>query len=282
MNFTNINYEVVENVARISLNRPRYRNAQSTRLLEELDQAFSAAAGDPGIRVIVLRGEGGIFSAGHDLGTPEQLADRATRPYGDEAKVGRLGHIRMESEETEMFLRWRDLPKPTIAAVAGYAIFNGWLLASTMDLIVAAEDAVFLPPMTTSYWDLGDRKARDLKFRLRPLAAREALSMGLATRVVPATELDEAAMELAREIAQVDPLRLWKAKLTLNLMEDMRGYSKFARASFGYYAAGFLDRRREDGGTRARVGGRIRMQEVQQAFERAGRVEALPKSSPQE
>ena len=75
-----IRYEVADRVARITVDRPEYRNAQSRLLLEELDEAFLSAAQDPDVNVICLFGAGDHFSAGHDLGTPDELADRAQRP----------------------------------------------------------------------------------------------------------------------------------------------------------------------------------------------------------
>jgi hypothetical protein len=79
--YQHVRYEVEKRVARITLNRPRYRNAQSRVLLEELDQAFLRADRDRGVNVIVLLGEGEHFSAGHDLGTPEEMEDREARPW---------------------------------------------------------------------------------------------------------------------------------------------------------------------------------------------------------
>jgi enoyl-CoA hydratase len=75
--YEQIQYRVEGRVARVVLDRPQYRNAQSRVLLTELDAAFSAAAADPAVRVIILSGNGPAFSAGHDLGTPEQVEDRA-------------------------------------------------------------------------------------------------------------------------------------------------------------------------------------------------------------
>ena len=80
MSYEQILYEIDDHVLRLTCNRPNYRNAQSRRLLEELDDAFARAAEEVDIRVIVLMGSGEHFSAGHDLGTPEEMADRDERP----------------------------------------------------------------------------------------------------------------------------------------------------------------------------------------------------------
>ena len=122
---SDVRYEVDERgrVATITLDRPRYRNAQSRKLLEDLDAAFAVAVADHEVRVIVVRGEGEHFSSGHDLGTPEELADREARPWPD----GHLGEQRRSWElNVANTLRWRDVAKPTIAAVQGMCIYGGW------------------------------------------------------------------------------------------------------------------------------------------------------------
>ena len=142
------------------LDRPAYRNAQSRVLLEELDEAFERAAADHDVAVIVLFGAGDHFSAGHDLGTPDEQADQRERPW--------RGGIRGWYEKTyDLFfantLRWRNLPKPTIAAVQGYCIFGGWMIASAMDVIFAADDAMFLGSHFQYFampWDLHARARR--------------------------------------------------------------------------------------------------------------------------
>ena len=136
------------------------------------------------MRVVILAGEGEHFSSGHDLGTPEELADRKARPWppGPRGDFQRSWSLYVESS-----LRWRDLPKPTIAQVQGYCIFGGYLIASVMDLIVAADDARFLPAhlqLFTAPWDLGVRKAKEILFENRFIDAEEALEIGLVNRVV--------------------------------------------------------------------------------------------------
>src|SRR6185295_18217215 len=111
--FTQIRYEQEGRVARLVLNRPRYRNAQSRLLIEELDAAYARAAKDSSVGAIVLTGEGDHFSAGHDLGTPEELADREVRPY---QKGLRGTYERSWDLNIDTTLRWRNIPKPTIAA----------------------------------------------------------------------------------------------------------------------------------------------------------------------
>src|SRR5262245_26732844 len=112
-------------VAVIRMNRPRYRNAQSRIMLEEMTEAFAALDLDNSVHVIILAGAGDHFSAGHDIGTPEENADRDTLPFGEGmiGRVNRSWHLFVENS-----LRWRDVKKPTIAAVQGYRIFGGFLV----------------------------------------------------------------------------------------------------------------------------------------------------------
>ena len=136
-----IRYEVIDRVAHVTVDRPEYRNAQSRLLLEELDEAFMGAAQDPEVNVICLFGAGDHFSAGHDLGTPEELADRAERPWDPGI---RGWYDRTWEQFYANTKRWREISKPTVAAVQGYCIFGGWMIASAMDCIFASTNAMFL------------------------------------------------------------------------------------------------------------------------------------------
>ena len=235
MDYEQIHYEVVERVARLTLNRPLYRNAQSRRLLEELDHAFVAAVADADVRVIVLRGEGEHFSAGHDLGTPEELADREERPIEE----GVRGHYQRTWEQNVYYgLRWRELGKPTIAAVQGYCIFGGWIIASAMDVIFAAEDAKFLASNFQYFsvpWDLGVRKAKEMLFESRFLSGREAMELGLVNRVAPAAELETVVMDYASRVAENDPFQLRMIKLACNQMQDGQGFTSHIRGAHAMY-----------------------------------------------
>ncbi len=184
MEYEYIRTEQVGRVRRLILNRPQARNAQSRRLTEELDDAFQAAEDDPGTGVVVLMGAGDHFSAGHDLGTPQELADREVRPTQAGVR-GRYG--RSYDLNVEVNLRWRNLRKPTIAAVQGYCIFAGWAIASACDIIFAADDAMFLPANFQYFsvpWDLGSRKAKEVLFESRFLSAQEVLDLGFVNRVL--------------------------------------------------------------------------------------------------
>jgi enoyl-CoA hydratase len=228
-------YEVHERVARITTNRPRYRNAQSRRLLEELDAAFSRAAADDHVRVIILAGAGDHFSSGHDIGTPEEQADAEARPY---PKGLRGRHQRSWDLYVANSLRWRDLPKPTIAQVHGYCIYGGFIIASAMDLIVAADDARFLPAHLQYFslpWDLHHRKAKEVLWEARFITAKEAQEMGLVSQVVPRAQLDEETLALAQRIARTDPLAARMIKFSINQAQDAMGFSTSIRAAHSNY-----------------------------------------------
>ena len=127
-------------VLKITTNRPEVLNAQSRVLLHELDDAFLRAVDDEAVRVIILAGAGKHFSAGHDLGSPQEMADQKKTPL----EPGFKGEYRRLWERFfENTMRWRDLPKPTIAQVQGYCIMGGLMIASSCDLIIASDDAQF-------------------------------------------------------------------------------------------------------------------------------------------
>lgn len=222
--YQDIRVEDDGHVRRILTNRPKYRNAQSRRLLEELDHAFAVAGDDRDVRVIVLLGEGDHFSGGHDLGSPDEKADREVRPL-QEGLRGRFHHSR--EQFVEKTLRWRNVPKPTIAGVQGYCIFGGWMVASAMDIVYAAEDAMFLGANFQYFsipWDVHPRKAKEMLFESRFIDGPEALELGLVNKVVPRADLDAEVMAYARRIAENDPFQLRMIKLAVNQMQDGQGF----------------------------------------------------------
>jgi enoyl-CoA hydratase/carnithine racemase len=142
-------------------------------------------------------------------------------------------------------LRWRDLPKPTIAQVQGYCIFGGYMFASAMDLIVASEDAMFLPSLTQYFsapWDIGVRKAKEILFQSRFIDASEALSTGLVNLVVPRTELEKETLALANRIAETDAFTLRLMKFAINLAQDEMGFRNAVRNAHSHH---FLTRVQE-------------------------------------
>ena len=235
MEYEYIRTEQVGRVRRLILNRPQARNAQSRRLTEELDDAFVAAEEDAGTGVIVLMGAGDHFSAGHDLGTPQEVADRDARPTqsGLRGRYERGFDLNIDTN-----LRWRNLRKPTIAAVQGYCIFAGWAIASACDIIFAADDAMFLPANFQYFsvpWDLGSRKAKEILFESRFIAAQEAHDLGFVNRVIARADLDAEVMAYAARVAENDPFQLWMTKLAINQAEDAQGFTTHIRDAFNLH-----------------------------------------------
>jgi len=189
-------------VARVILNRPKYHNAQPMRMVEEMDDAFRRALGDSETRVIVLSGAGPSFSAGHDLGTPEALADREARGYQQDIPSE---YDRTREYWYEASMRWRNIPLPTIAMVHGYCIYGGWIFAASMDLVFASDDALFLPSHTqyfTAPWDIGPRRAKEILYEGRFITAQEAHDFGFVSRVFAAHELEKNTIDYANRVAQ--------------------------------------------------------------------------------
>ncbi len=227
-----VRYEVDGSTAIVTLNRPRYRNAQSWQMLDDLDAAFERAQADRSVRVIIVTGEGEHFSAGHDLGTPEQVADVKARGV---PPVGIEEYEAFRKYNLDLTLKWRNLPKPTIAMVRGYCIYGGWMIAAAMDVVFAAPDARFLAGQVEYFsipFDVGFRKAKELLFESRFIDAEEAKALGLVNRVYPADELEAETRAWAARIAESGYGTPRMAKLAVNKMHDIVGFSAGMEAAF--------------------------------------------------
>jgi len=260
-----IHYQFSDHVARVTLNRPDYRNAQSRRLLEELDHVFAAAAADQDVHVIAMLGAGDHFSAGHDLGTVAEREDRKARPL-QQGLRGRFDHSR--ENFVEKTLRWRNLPKPTIAGVHGYCIYAGWMIASAMDFIYAADNAMFLGANFQYFsipWDLHPRKAKELLYESRFIDAEEACRLELVNRVFPAAELDDAVMAYARRVAKNDPFQLRMIKQAVNQVQDNQGFAGHITAAHAMHMLSSEGEKDPDYALKVPDGARRPM--VQRAFE---------------
>lgn len=243
-----LQYEQPEpGIARIWLNRPEARNAQNTDLLYALNAAFDRAVADDAVRVIVLAARGPHFSAGHDLREDDMPAAMARAPqigtWRSEDWSGAEGYYCREKELYEGFCRrWRDLPKPTIAAVHGKVIGGGLMLVWPCDIVIASDDATFqdntlfmgIPGAEyfVHAWELGIRKAKEFLFTGRPLDAYEAERAGMVNRVVARAELEAQSLELARSIADKPAFGLKLAKDALNAVYSAQGYDNVQRSAF--------------------------------------------------
>jgi enoyl-CoA hydratase/carnithine racemase len=234
-----IDYDVADKIATITLNRPEAANAQSPELLDELDAAWTRAAEDPEVVVIVLRANGKHFSAGHDLRGGGPVPDKITLEFI-------IGHE--HKRYLEYTLKWRNTTKPSIAAVQGRCISGGLMLCWPCDLILAADDALFSDPVAlmgiggVEYhghtWELGPRKAKEILFTGRPLTAEEAERTGMVNRVVPRADLDAETRALAEQIATMPPFALRQAKRAVNQTLDVQGFYAAIQSVFDIHQTG--------------------------------------------
>jgi enoyl-CoA hydratase len=244
-------YEVRDGVAIVTMNRPRWRNAQNIQMTHALDAAFCRAVDDDAVKVLVLAGAGDHFSAGHDIGTPERDIHEpferiATTWYPHADKPGAENLFARESEAyVGMCRRWRELPKPTIASVQGACIAGGLMLAWICDLIVAADDAFFADPVVrmgipgvewfAHPFVMGPRRAKEFLFLGDRIDAQEALRIGMINRVVPRAELETATLDLARRIADKPRFALALTKKAINHAEDLMGLRDAIESTFGLH-----------------------------------------------
>jgi len=233
MEYEAILYEVDGTVATITMNRPEMANAQDTRLIDEMDDAFDQADADDSVRVVILAGKGKHFSSGHDLKALVGDAEPDEWRLMRETPEGLMRH------EQVMYYdrckRIHDFRKPTIAAVQGSCVAAGLMLACMCDLIVAADDAKFSNPvlrmtgagveLLVEPWELGIRKAKEFLLTGDTIDAQEAWRLGLANRVVPRDELTEQTRALAERIALVPPATAQVVKDTLNHTGELMGKS---------------------------------------------------------
>ena len=258
MQFDHVQLEIDDGVAVITLNRPEAANAQSPKVLAELDLAWRAADQERDARVIVLRSTGKHFSAGHDMSSTEtgDLEDQFTTAEG---------HYDWETRHYLHYAKtWRDIPKPSIAAVQGKCIAAGLMLCWPCDLIVAADNAQFSDPVLfmgingvelhAHTWELGPRKAKELLFTGGAITAQQAEQLGMVNKVVPVDELMTATLEMAHRIAQVDPFALRMAKRAVNHTLDVQGYSTAIEACFDMHHFGHTRARTLTGGMPALAG----------------------------
>lgn len=192
-------------VQRITLNRPEKRNPLSNLLRTELFDALQKADLDPDLRVTILRGAGGNFSAGYDL----KQDSRQSQPFHTAGGIGNWPrHV------VDGFLQMWDLAKPVIAQVEGYCLAGGTELATACDLVYCAEDAkigypvvrAISPPDNQFYpWIVGLRRAMEMMLTGDSISGVEAAESGFANRAYPAAELEDAVLKVAEKIARVPP-----------------------------------------------------------------------------
>ncbi|WP_436491959.1 enoyl-CoA hydratase [Actinokineospora sp. HUAS TT18] len=246
-----VTYERRGATAVVTMNRPRYRNAQNSAMTYALDAAFTRAVDDAEVKVIVLAGAGDHFSAGHDIGTPGRDVDvsfeRKAVLWWDH--VDRPGGDQRFARESEVYLgmcrRWREIPKPMIAMVQGACVAGGLMLAWVCDLIICSDDAFFADPVVrmgipgVEYfahpWVLGPRAAKEFLFTGDRFSAAWALERGMVNRVVPRAELESEVDAVAARIAGMPQFGLALAKKAVNQAEDQMGLRAGMDSVFGLH-----------------------------------------------
>ncbi len=213
------------NVATLTLNRPKSMNTFSSQMAAELTRAFIDLDSDKSVRVILLKGAGRAFCAGIDV---KELAGKTAIEY----------HKWIESMERPL-VTISTLKTPVIAQLHGFAAANGMGLIAAADLVIAADNSRMgltainvglncIGPVIPVARCVGRKKALELLLYGKLLKAQEALSLGLINKIVPKDELDSQAMQWAEELAQKSPVAIQIAKTSFYHAEDMNYKDQFS------------------------------------------------------
>ena len=256
--FEEILFEEYNGIAKITINRPRYRNAFTPKTTQELSEAFAICRELQRIRVVLLTGAMSEVPEGKTLADVKHafcsggdMHVKGRGGYVDEAGVPRLSVLDVQMQ----ILR---LPKPVIAMVNGYAIGGGHVLHVVCDLTIASENAVFgqTGPKVGSFDAgfgssylarmVGQKKAREIWFLCKQYSAQEAEAMGMVNKVVPIDQLEDACVEWAEIMMERSPLALRMIKAGLNAeLDGQAGIQQLAGdATMLYY---YLDEAQEGG-----------------------------------
>lgn len=235
-NLTDVTYEVEQGLATITINRPRRLNSFRAQTIDELNMCLRAAWASADVGVVCLTGAG----------------DRAFCTGGDQKQrqeTGDYGPSRSGLLEIDTFQRGlRDIPKPVIAAVNGYAVGGGHVLHVLCDLSIASDTAVFgqVGPKVGSFDAgfgtgylarvIGEKRAREIWFMCRQYSARQALEWGLVNRVVPQAELMAEVRSWADEILRLSPTSLKLLKQSFNTdTEHFAALTQMAASSLAMF-----------------------------------------------
>ena len=245
-NFEEILFEEYNHIAKVTINRPRYRNAFTPKTVWEMSQAFNYCREALDIRVVILTGAGDkAFCSGGDMNVK-----------GHGGYIGSDGVPRLNVLDLQM--QFRRLPKPVIAMVNGYAIGGGHVLHVVCDLSIASENAIFgqTGPKVGSFDAgfgasylarvVGQKKAREIWFLCRQYSAEEAERMGLVNKVVPFDRLEDECIDWAETMIERSPLALRMMKAGFNAeLDGQAGIQELAGdATMLYYT---LDEAQEGG-----------------------------------
>lgn len=240
--YSDILYEKMDGIAKITINRPEVRNAFRPETVIEMYDAFIEAREDQSIGVILLTGKGPAedgkyaFCSGGDQ-----------RIRGDQGYIGNDGVPRLNVLDLQKLIR--SIPKPVIALVAGYAIGGGHVLHVVCDLTISADNAIFgqTGPKVGSFdggfgasylaRNVGQKRAREIWYLCRQYNAQEAYEMGLVNKVVPVEELENEGVQWAKEILEKSPLSIRLLKSAFNAeLDGQQGIQELAgNATLLYY-----------------------------------------------
>lgn len=258
--FKEIILEECEGIAKITINRPRYRNAFTPLTTWELSQAFSIVREKQSISVVLLTGAETPRKEGQT--DEEWLRTQAFCAGGDMNVKGRGGYIDEEGvprlSVLDVQMQIRRLPKPVVAMVNGFAIGGGHVLHLVCDLTIASDNARFgqTGPKVGSFDAgfgasymariVGQKKAREIWFLCRQYTAAEAERMGMVNRVVPLSQLEEECVSWAKEMMRLSPLALRMIKAGLNAeLDGQAGIQELAGDATALYY--MLDEAQEGG-----------------------------------
>ena len=258
--FKEIILEECEGIAKITINRPRYRNAFTPLTTWELSQAFSIVREKQSISVVLLTGAETPRKEGQT--DEEWLRTQAFCAGGDMNVKGRGGYIDEEGvprlSVLDVQMQIRRLPKPVVAMVNGFAIGGGHVLHLVCDLTISADNARFgqTGPKVGSFDAgfgasymariVGQKKAREIWFLCRQYTAAEAERMGMVNRVVPLSQLEEECVSWAKEMMRLSPLALRMIKAGLNAeLDGQAGIQELAGDATALYY--MLDEAQEGG-----------------------------------
>lgn len=242
-----------ENVARVVLARADKHNALNPQMLYEINDAFNKGLYDDQVKVIILAADGRNFSAGHDIAETVEQYQAAVQAQPNKLSTW-SGFQEPETHgwyaaEKEAYLetarRWRNISKPTIAAVQGKCIAGALILPWVCDLIVAARSAQFSDPVVTfgvsgvewlaHPWELGHRKAKEFLFTSDTWSADEAHRLGMVNHVVDNEALEQFTLDLALRIASKPSFALKLAKEAVNKTLDIQGQANAIDAAFSLH-----------------------------------------------
>ncbi len=254
--YEEIKFEFHEGIGKITINRPRYRNAFTPKTVSEMIDAMNICRENPDIEVIILTGEG----------------DKAFCSGGDQNVRGHGGYIGKDTiprlNVLDLQKQIRSIPKAVIAMVNGYAIGGGHVLHVICDLSIASENAIFgqTGPKVGSFDGgfgasylarvVGQKKAREIWLLCDQYNAEDALNMGLVNKVVPLDKLDDTTVEWAKKIQEKSPLSIRMLKSAFNAeLDGQAGIQELAgNATLLYYLSdeakegknAFVEKRKPD------------------------------------